>query len=84
MNPTMQRLFDTYGESVLKDLDRFPHGELVDLLNSLPIKESRRIDLYDRASHYYFQWSADAFVIGLHLGLSLLNDNVRRPRPQKG
>lgn len=83
MDPITQRLFDTYGESVLKDLDRFPDGELIDLLNALPLEESRRIDLFDKARHYYFQWSADAFVIGLHLGLSLLNNDVRRLRPEK-
>ena len=83
MEQITQRLFETYGESVLKDLDRFPEGELIDLLNALPLEENRRIDLFDKARHYYFQWSADAFVIGLHLGLSLLNDNIRRFRPKK-
>ena len=38
MDATIQRLFNTYGEDVLIDLDRFPHGELIDLLNALPIK----------------------------------------------
>lgn len=84
MDPIVQKIFDTYGESVLKDLDRFPDGELIDLLNDLPLEESRRINLYDRATHYYYQWSADAFAIGLHLGLSLFNDNIRRSGPQKG
>ena len=84
MNPTIEKLFDTYGESVLKDLDRFPDGELIDLLNSLPLEESRRIDFFDKARHYYFQWSADAFAIGLHLGLSLLNNDIRRFRPEQG
>lgn len=83
MHSTIEKLFDTYGESVLKDLDRFPDGELIDLLNALPLEESRRIDLFDKARHYYYQWSADAFVIGLHLGLSLLNNEIRRPRPEK-
>lgn len=83
MDPIAQRLFDTYGESVLKDIDHFPDGELIDLLNSLPIEESRRISIFDQAQHYYFQWSADAFVIGLHLGLSLLNNEIRRFRPEK-
>ena len=83
MNSTVQRLFDTYGESVLKDLGNFPHEELVVLLNALPIEECRRIQLYDQISLYHYQWSADAFAVGLHLGLSLLNDNVRCPRPQE-
>lgn len=78
------RLFESYGEAVLDELNRFPSGEVTDLLNSLPIEEIRRIDLYDQAHRLYLQCSADAFVIGLHLGLSLLNDNVRRRSPEKG
>ena len=82
MNSTVQRLFDTYGESVLKDLGNFPHEELVVLLNALPIEECRRIQLYDQISLYHYQWSADAFTVGLHLGLTLSNNNIRRFRPE--
>ncbi len=83
MNQTTQRLFDTYGESVLKDLDRFPDGELIDLLNSLPIEESRRLDLFDQINRFYLDWSTDAFTVGLHLGLTLSNHDIRRFRPEK-
>lgn len=83
MNQTTQRLFDTYGESVLKDLDRFPDGELIDLLNSLPIEESRRLDLFDQINRFYLDWSTDAFTVGLHLGLTLSNHDIRRLRPEK-
>ena len=82
MDPTIQRLFDTYGESVLKDLGNFPHEELVVLLNALPIGEHRRIQLYDQISLYHYQWSADDFTVGLHLGLTLSNNNIRRLRPE--
>ncbi|WP_300411667.1 hypothetical protein [uncultured Oscillibacter sp.] len=82
MDPTIQRLFDTYGESVLKDLGNFPHEELVVLLNALPIGEHRRIQLYDQISLYHYQWSAGAFTVGLHLGLTLSNNNIRRLRPE--
>lgn len=84
MNTIEQTLFDSYAASVLDELDRFPSKELVGLLNSLPLEESRRGDLYGQARRLYFQWSADAFAVGLHLGLSLLNDNVCRLRPEKG
>ena len=30
-----------------------------------------------------YGWSVDAFTLGRHLGLSLLPDDVRRPRPQQ-
>lgn len=79
-----QTLFETYGESLLKELNRFPEREVIDLLNSLPIEEGRRIDFFDRACRFYYQASADAFALGLHLGLSLLNNDVRRQGPQKG
>ena len=82
MDPTIRRLFETYGESVLKDLGNFPHEELVVLLNALPIEECRRIQLYDQISLYHYQWSADAFTVGLHLGLTLSNNNIRRPRTE--
>lgn len=83
MDPTIEKLFDTYGESVLKELNNFPHGELVGLLNALPIEELHRIHIYDQVSRYYYLWSADAFAVGLHLGLSLLNNDIRRFRPEK-
>lgn len=83
MNPTLEKLFDTYGESVLKDLGSFPGGEVDDLLNSLPIEESRRLDLFDQINRFYLDWSTDAFTVGLHLGLTLSNHDIRRFRPEK-
>lgn len=83
MNTTLEKLFDTYGEAVLKDLGSFPGGEVDDLLNSLPIGESRRLDLFDQITRFYLDWSTDAFTVGLHLGLTLSNHDVRRFRPEK-
>lgn len=83
MNPVEERLFDVYGTPIIEELNHFPHQKVIDLLNSLPIEEKRRIDFYDQARHLYFQWSVDAFSIGLHLGLSLLDHNIRRPGPEK-
>ncbi len=84
MNPTIERLFDTYGESALKDLGRFPSGELDALLKSLPIEEDSRLDLFDQINRFYLDWSTDAFAVGLHLGITLLNNEIRRPRPEQG
>ena len=83
MNTTMEKLFDTYGESVLKDLGSFPGREVDDLLNSLPIEESRRLDLFDQINRFYLDWSTDAFTAGLHLGLTLSNHDIRRFRPEQ-
>ena len=85
VNPVEERLFDTYAYPLLEELRHFPDGEVIDFLNALPLEERQRVALFDRARHLYFQWSADAFSIGLHLGLSLAwNDDVRRPRPEQG
>ena len=48
---------------------------------SLPSDTSRQLEelFYDR----YLQWSTDAFALGLHLGLSLFRDNVRRGGSQQ-
>ena len=83
MNTTMEKLFDTYGESVLKDLGSFPGREVDDLLNSLPIEESRRLDLFDQINRFYLDWSTDALTVGLHLGLTLSNHDIRRFRPEQ-
>ena len=78
-----QRLFETYGASILDGLDSFPGREVMDFLSTLPIDRDRRIDLYDRASRFYDQWSADAFAAGLHLGLSLRSGDIRRRCPEQ-
>ena len=84
MQSIEEKLFDAYGTPIIEELAHFPNNELIDLLNSLPMEESSRVDFFDQARHYYFQWSVDAFSVGLHLGLSLLEDKVCRPGPKQG
>ena len=50
------------------------------LLRRISDTVSRRLEelFFDR----YLQWSTDAFALGLHLGLSLFHDNIRRGRAQ--
>lgn len=83
MNPIVEKLFDTYAESVLREMDNFPHISIQGLLDTLPLTSSQKVDLHDKFFNCYLQWSTDAFAIGLHLGLSLLHDDIRRPRPQQ-
>ena len=83
MTSIEEHLFDAYATPILNEMNHFPHRELEELLRSLPMEPSRRIDLFDRARQLYFQWSADAFALGLHLGLSLLGSQVCRPGPEK-
>ena len=83
MNPVEEQLFDAYAAPILNELCRFPDKAVEEFLDGLPIGKSRRIELYDQARHLYFQWSADAFAVGLHLGLSLLHHDIRRLRPEE-
>ena len=84
MYSTMDRLFETYGAPIMNEINRFPSREIDDLLDSLPIEKKRRVDIYDKARLLFYQSSVDAFSIGLHLGLSLTqNDNIRRPGPEQ-
>jgi hypothetical protein len=83
MDTMYEKLFHTYGVSILKELENFPSSDIQDLLDTLPLSQERKIQLIDACSQYYYQWSADAFVIGLHLGLSLLHDDIRRGGSQQ-
>ena len=84
MKSIYEKLFEGYAIPILQDLARYYDEEaLTARLEqlSLPQDTSRQLEelFYDR----YLQWSTDAFALGLHLGLSLFRDNVRRLRPQQ-
>lgn len=83
MSTIYDELFGTYGEAVLKQLNNFPHAEIMELPGMLSISADHQIDLYDRVRQLYLQWSADAFAVGLHLGLSLLYDDRPHLRPEQ-
>jgi hypothetical protein len=83
MDTMYEKLFNTYGVSILKELESFPASDIQSLLDTLPLSRERQVEIMDACSQYYYQWSADAFVIGLHLGLSLLHGDVRRGGPQQ-
>ena len=71
MKPIYGKLYDYYCEPILRERENFDAPELEKQLASLGISEDRRRKLLDIFCDYYFQWSTDAFAIGLHLGLSL-------------
>ena len=84
MNPIDEKLFESYGISVLQALDRgYDEKEISPLLADLPLEKKMRLRLEERFFEYHHRWSADAFALGLHLGLSLLYDNIRRPGPEQ-
>lgn len=83
MNPIYEKLFDTYGDSTLQDLGVYDEDAILAALAELPLDSHTRCRVCTLMLDYYHQWSADAFSLGLHLGLSLLCDDVRRTRPQQ-
>ena len=74
MNPIYLRLFDGYAADILQKADPF---------DSKSLSGDARLCLQDAFLARYLQWSTDAFTLGLHLGLSLVHDNVRRGGPQQ-
>ncbi len=83
MNPIYEKLFDTYANSILKEAEIYQEDEISNLLKPLSLDKSTEIEILDLFSNYYFRWATDAFTVGLHLGLSLPHDNIRRGRPQQ-
>lgn len=83
MNPIYEVLFDTYGCSVLKEADNYDEDAITALLEQYAPDGKAQLALEDAFFDRYLRWSADAFALGLHLGLSLLHDQVRRVRSQQ-
>lgn len=84
MDTTIQRLFDTYGESTLRETGHeFDEIQLGKWLERFPVDEKTRYHIVDGLFDYYRHWAAASFAAGFHLGLSLLSDNIRRLRPEK-
>ena len=79
-----ETLFAGYAEPILRDLERnYDEASVKTVLERLSLSQDTRRHLEDLFLDSYYQWSADAFALGLHLGLSLFHDNVRRNRAQQ-
>lgn len=83
MNPIYEKLFDSYGCDALKEIGNYDEDAITALLEQCAPDRKARLELEDAFFDRYLRWSADAFALGLHLGLSLLHDQVRRVRPQQ-
>ncbi|MUU11712.1 Uncharacterised protein [uncultured Oscillibacter sp.] len=83
MNPIYLRLFDGYAADILQKADPFDSKSVDQLADSLSLSGDARLCLQDAFLARYLQWFTDAFTLGLHLGLSLVHDNVRRGGPQQ-
>ena len=82
MNPIYLRLFDGYAADILQKADPFDSC-LLYTSDAADDSGDARLCLQDAFLARYLQWSTDAFTLGLHLGLSLVHDNVRRGGPQQ-
>ena len=83
MNPIYEKLFDSYGCDTLKEIGNYDEADIFALLDRYAPEEQARLALEDAFFERYLRWSADAFALGLHLGLSPLHDQVRRVRSQQ-
>ena len=72
MNRVLEDLFDTYGESIMQKNELYEESEVMKALDQLPIDKATKVKVCDLLLGYYSRWSTAAFAIGLHLGLSLM------------
>lgn len=84
MRDIYEKLYARYGEHILREGGCHSQMEIENFLSTLNLPKETEVDVSDYLSDRYFRWSTNAFALGLHLGLSLSCDNIRRPRPQEG
>lgn len=82
MKPIYGKLFDTYGVSILQEQDNYNEEEIAAQLSDLNLDKSAKFKILNLFFDYYFRWSTDAFVLGLHLGMSLLDHEPLRSPPE--
>lgn len=79
MESLFEKLFDTYGDTVLREQGVYNEEEILAALNELSLDREIQLEVCDLLSGYYLRWSTAAFSTGLCLGLSLLQA-LRQPR----
>nr|WP_325184280.1 hypothetical protein [uncultured Oscillibacter sp.] len=80
MESLFEKLFDTYGDTVLREQGVYDEAEVLAALGQLPLDQGVQFDVCDLLSGYYLRWSTAAFSAGLCLGLSLLQALHQPPR----
>lgn len=80
MESLFEKLFDTYGDTVLREQGVYDEAEVMAALGKLPLDPNNQFDVCDLLSSYYLRWSTAAFSTGLCLGLSLLQALHQPPR----
>lgn len=85
MNPAYKNLFDTYGDSTLREYDNYNEDEITAQFSDLHLDASATLKIQNLFFDYYYRWSIDAFTLGLHLGLSLQDhEPLRSPKKAPG
>lgn len=84
MRDIYRELFSTYGHSIMQDAEIYDEDKIVQQLLEFRLSTLERFNLEKLMFKYYTDWSTAAFSIGLHLGLTMLSDQVSRPSAQKG
>lgn len=80
MESLFEKLFDTYGDTILREQGVYDDAEILAALDELTPDRGIRLKVGDLLSGYYLRWSTAAFSTGLRLGLSLLQAPHQPPR----
>ena len=72
MESLLEKLFDTYGDTVLREQGVYNEAKVLAALDELPLDQGSQLEVCDLLSSYYLRWSTAAFSTGLCLGLALL------------
>lgn len=80
MESLFEKLFDTYGDTVLREQGVYDETEVLAALDELSLDQGIQFDICNLLSSYYLRWSTAAFSTGLRLGLSLLQALRQPPR----
>lgn len=80
MESLFEKLFDTYGDMVLREQGVYDEAKVLASLDELSLDPDIQFDVCNLLSSYYLRWSTAAFATGLCLGLSLLQALHQPPR----
>lgn len=80
MTTIFEALFNTYGESIMREHELYEDADILEALEELPMDRSTKVKVCDLFFERYCCCSSAAFAIGLHLVLSLLGNSGKKPR----
>ena len=84
MSNIYEKLFELYGDAALQECGCRKRVEITKFADTMQTDDDTKIKVSDYLSESYYRWSTNAFALGIHLGLSLSNDQISGFGPQKG